>query len=156
MVVRFESLQSGNLSSRVFDPEIRFNNNTSQAISFSALNTLANFGLQIDKTVNGVTTQHYYGNNAFQLAYMVFIQDYLPKMKVIDFVTGLFKMFNLVAYTKKGSSTIYIQTFDDYMTLGTSRDITKYIDINESTIDRPVPYNQINFKYSSPCYSKQA
>tara|TARA_X000001382_G_scaffold30899_1_gene19868 strand:- start:2106 stop:4202 length:2097 start_codon:yes stop_codon:yes gene_type:complete len=150
MVVRFESLQSGNLSSRVFDPEIRFNNNTSQAISFSALNTLANFGLQIDKTVNGVITQHYYGNNAFQLAYMVFIQDYLPKMKVIDFVTGLFKMFNLVAYTKKGSSTIYIQTFDDYMTLGTSRDITKYIDINESTIDRPVPYNQINFKYSSP------
>jgi hypothetical protein len=150
MVVRFESLQSGNLSSRIFDPEIRFNNNTSQAISFSALNTLANFGLQIDKTVNGVTTQHFYGNNAFQLAYMIFIQDYLPKMKVIDFLTGIFKMFNLVAYTKRGSSTIYVQTFSDYMTLGTSRDITRYVNIAESTIDRPVPYNQVNFKYSSP------
>jgi hypothetical protein len=150
MVVRFESLQSGNLSSRVFDPEIRFNNNTSQAISFSALNTLANFGLQIDKTVNGVTNQHFYGNSAFQLAYMIFIQDYIPKMKVIDFITGIFKMFNLVAYTKRGSSTIYVQTFDDFMTIGETRDITKYIDVSQSTIDRPVPYNQVNFKYSSP------
>jgi hypothetical protein len=150
MVVRFQGLTSGNLSARVFDPEIRFNNNTSQAISFTALNTLANFGLQIDKTVNGVTTQHYYGNNAFQLAYMIFIQDYLPKMKVLDFLTGLFKMFNLVAYTRKGSSQIYVQTFDDYMTLGVSRDITRYVDITQSTIDRPVPYNQINFKYSDP------
>ena len=59
-------------------------------------------------------------------------------------------MFNLVAYSKRGTSTIFIQTFDDFMTIGTSRDITEYIDINQSTIDRPVPYNQINFKYSPP------
>jgi len=151
MTVAFTNLTSGNLSSRVFDPEIRFNNNTSQAITFSAQSSYPSaFGLQIDKTVNGTSTQHFYGNSSFQLAYMVFIQDYLPKMKVLDFLTGLFKMFNLVAYSKKGSSQIYVQTFDDFMTLGTSRDITKYIDINQSTIDRPVPYNQINFKYSSP------
>jgi hypothetical protein len=36
------------------------------------------------------------------------------------------------------------------MTLGVSRDITRYVDITQSTIDRPVPYNQINFKYSDP------
>tara|TARA_R100000750_G_scaffold202_2_gene482 strand:+ start:3254 stop:5353 length:2100 start_codon:yes stop_codon:yes gene_type:complete len=150
MTVSFIGLTSGNLSSRVFDPEIRFNNNTNQAISFSAQTTLLNFGLEIDKTVNGVTTQHFYANNSFQLAYMIFIQDYLPKIKVIDFLTGLFKMFNLVAYSKRGTSTIFVQTFDDFMTIGTSRDITEYIDINESTIDRPVPYNQINFKYSPP------
>lgn len=150
MTVAFTGLTSGNLSSRVFDPEIRFNNNTSQLISFSAQTTLLNFGLEIDKTVNGVTTQHFYANNAFQFDYMIFIQDYLPKMKVIDFLTGLFKMFNLVAYSKRGTSTIFVQTFDDFMTIGTSRDITEYIDINESTIDRPVPYNQINFKYSPP------
>ena len=71
-------------------------------------------------------------------------------MKILDFLTGLFKMFNLVAYTKRGSSQIYVQTFDDFMTLGTSRDITKYVDITQSTIDRPVPYNRVNFKYSNP------
>ncbi len=151
MSVPFTALTSGNLSSRIFDPEIRFNNNTSQALTFSAQSSFPSaFGLQIDKTVNGVTTQHFYGNSSFQLAYMVFIQDYLPKMKVIDFLTGLFKMFNLVAYSKRGTSTIFVQTFDDFMTIGTSRDITEYIDIDQSTIDRPVPYNQINFKYSPP------
>tara|TARA_R100001086_G_scaffold202649_1_gene118782 strand:- start:889 stop:2988 length:2100 start_codon:yes stop_codon:yes gene_type:complete len=151
MTVAFTGLTSGNLSTRIFDPEIRFNNNTSQALTFSAQSSFPSaFGLQIDKTVNGVTTNHFYGNSSFQLAYMVFIQDYLPKMKVLDFLTGLFKMFNLVAYSKRGTSTIFVQTFDDFMTIGTSRDITEYIDINQSTIDRPVPYNQINFKYSSP------
>ncbi len=151
MTVAFTGLTSGNLSTRIFNPEIRFNNNTSQALTFSAQSSFPSaFGLQIDKTVNGVTTNHFYGNSSFQLAYMVFIQDYLPKMKVLDFLTGLFKMFNLVAYSKRGTSTIFVQTFDDFMTLGTARDITEYIDINQSTIDRPVPYNQINFKYSSP------
>ena len=151
MTVPFIGITSGNLSSRIFDPEIRFNNNTSQALTFSAQSSFPSaFGLQIDKTVNGVTTNHFYGNSSFQLAYMIFIQDYLPKMKVIDFLTGLFKMFNLVAYSKRGTSTIFVQTFDDFMTIGTSRDITEYIDINQSTIDRPVPYNQINFKYSPP------
>ena len=151
MSVPFTGLTSGNLSSRIFDPEIRFNNNTSQALTFSAQSSFPSaFGLQIDKTVNGVTTNHFYGNTSFQLAYMVFIQDYLPKIKVIDFLTGLFKMFNLVAYSKRGTSTIFVQTFDDFMTIGTSRDITEYIEINQSTIDRPVPYNQINFKYSAP------
>ena len=150
MVVRFQNLTSGTLSTRVFDPEIRFNNNTSQAITFSALTTLADFGLQIDKTVNGVTTQHFYGNNAFSLSYNIFIQDYLPNIKVIDFLSGLFKMFNLVAYSKLGDSTIYVETFDDYMTKGVSRDITKYVDISKSTIERPVPFNIVNFKYSPP------
>ena len=128
MTVPFIGITSGNLSSRIFDPEIRFNNNTSQALTFSAQSSFPSaFGLQIDKTVNGVTTNHFYGNSSFQLAYMIFIQDYLPKMKVIDFLTGLFKMFNLVAYSKRGTSTIFVQTFDDFMTIGTSRDITEYI-----------------------------
>ena len=36
------------------------------------------------------------------------------------------------------------------MTIGVSRDITEYVDISQSTIDRPVPYNRVNFKYSDP------
>ena len=71
-------------------------------------------------------------------------------MKIIDFLTGLFKMFNLVAYTKLTSDTIYVETFDNFMSAGTTRDITKYIDINESTIDRSIPYSRVNFRYSEP------
>ncbi len=132
-------LTSGNLSQRTYDIQIRLNAETN--ITFSSVTMLIN--------KNSATAHNYTASN-FTLGSNIFIQDYIPKMKVIDFLTGLFKMFNLVAYTKKGSSTIFVQTFDDFMTLGTTRDITQYIDISQSTIDRPVPYNQVNFRYSSP------
>ena len=141
ITVPLMNLTSGNLDQRTYDIEFRIN--CQVAVSFAALTT----GMTITK--NGATL-HNYSYSAFSLSDFLFIQDYLPKMKVLDFLTGLFKMFNLVAYTKKGSSQIYIQTFDDYMTLGVSRDITKYVDISQSAIDRPVPYNRVNFKYSDP------
>ena len=132
-------LTSGNLNQRTYDIQIRLNSETN--ITFSAVSMLIN---------KNATTAHNYTASNFTLGSNIFIQDYIPKMKVIDFLTGLFKMFNLVAYTKRGNSTIFVQTFDDFMTLGTTRDITQHIDISQSTIDRPVPYNQVNFKYSSP------
>ena len=132
-------LTSGNLSQRTYDIQIRLNAETN--ITFTSVTMLIN--------KNSATAHNYTASN-FTLGSNIFIQDYIPKMKVIDFLTGLFKMFNLVAYTKRGSSTIFVQTFDDFMTLGTTRDITQYIDISQSTIDRPVPYNQVNFRYSSP------
>ena len=132
-------LTSGNLSQRTYDIQIRLNAETN--ITFTSVTMLIN--------KNSATAHNYTASN-YTLGSNIFIQDYIPKMKVIDFLTGLFKMFNLVAYTKRGSSTIFVQTFDDFMTLGTTRDITQYIDISQSTIDRPVPYNQVNFRYSSP------
>ena len=132
-------LTSGDLTQRTYDIQIRLN--AESAITFSSVSMLIN---------KNATTSHNYTASNFTLGSNIFIQDYIPKMKVIDFLTGLFKMFNLVAYSKEGTSTIFVQTFDDFMTLGTSRDITEYIDITQSTIDRPVPYNQINFKYSPP------
>ena len=141
ITVHANGLTSGNLEQRTYDIEFRIN--CQSTVSFGALAT----GMTITKNA---ATLHNYSNSAFSLGANIFIQDYLPKMKVLDFLTGLFKMFNLVAYTKKDSSQIYIQTFDDYMTLGVSRDITKYVDITQSTIDRPVPYNRVNFKYSDP------
>ena len=133
------NLTSGNLNQRTYNLEIRLNSESS--ITFTSVTMLIN---------KNATTAHNYTASDFNLGANIYIQDYIPKMKVLDFLTGLFKMFNLVAYTKKDSSTIYIQTFDDYMTLGTTRDITEYVDVTQSTIDRPVPYNQVNFKYSDP------
>ena len=140
--ITITALTSGTLSSRTYDLEFRINCDVN--VTFAASGTDA---LNIAK--NGASIS-YYSSAAFSLGSNIFIQDYLPKMKVIDFLTGLFKMFNLVAYTKLYDSTIYIETFDDYMTKGVSRDITSYVDINASTIDRPVPFNQVNFKYSDP------
>jgi hypothetical protein len=133
------NLTSGNLDSRTYDIEFRINCQTQQ--------TFSSVTMRITK--NSSTIHDYTATNKV-LNDNIFIQDYLPKMKVIDFLTGLFKMFNLVAYKRLGDSTIYVETFDDFMTEGVTRDITKYIDVSQSTIDRPIPYNQVNFKYSEP------
>tara|TARA_R100001443_G_scaffold12761_3_gene22507 strand:+ start:4310 stop:6472 length:2163 start_codon:yes stop_codon:yes gene_type:complete len=133
------NLTSGNLSSRTYDIEFRINCQTQE--TFSSVTMLI--------TKNESTAHNYTATNKV-LNDNIFIQDYLPKMKVIDFLSGLFKMFNLVAYKRLGDSTIYVETFDDFMFEGVTRDITKYIDVSQSTIDRPVPYNQVNFNYSKP------
>ena len=132
-------LTSGNLDSRTYDIEFRINCQTQETFT----------GVTMRITKNSSTIHDYTATDKV-LNDNIFIQDYLPKMKVIDFLTGLFKMFNLVAYNRLGSSTIFVETFDDFMTEGLTRDITKYIDVSQSTIDRPIPYNQVNFKYSDP------
>jgi len=141
LTIPLMNLTSGTLSTRTYDIEFRINCQVS--VNFGALAT----GMTITKNSS---TIHNYSNSAFSLGSNIFIQDYIPKMKVIDFLSGLFKMFNLVVYSKLGDSTIYVETFDDYMTKGVSRDITKYVDISKSTIDRPVPFNIVNFNYSPP------
>tara|TARA_Y100001938_G_scaffold123929_1_gene173607 strand:+ start:3100 stop:5286 length:2187 start_codon:yes stop_codon:yes gene_type:complete len=146
--ITLTNLTSGTLDQRIYDIQFLIEDQNVQV--FSALTVCGSEAMRIIKTVNGVATNHDYSNAGFTLGYSIFIQDYLPKMKIIDFLTGLFKMFNLVAYTKLDSSTIYVETFDNFMSAGTTRDITKYIDINDSTIDRSIPYSRIDFKYSDP------
>ena len=74
------------------------------------------------------------------------ITQQTPDIKIIDFLTGLFKMFNLVAYTKEDGS-IYVNTLDAFYATSTTYDITKYIDVNTSAVDVALPYRQMNFTY---------
>ena len=74
------------------------------------------------------------------------ISQQTPDIKIIDFLTGLFKMFNLVAYTKE-DGTIYVDTLDNFYATSTTYDITKYIDVNTSSVDVALPYREINFTY---------
>ena len=74
------------------------------------------------------------------------ITQQIPDIKIIDFLTGLFKMFNLVAYTKE-DGTIYVDTLDNFYATSNTYDITKYIDVNTSAVDVALPYRKINFTY---------
>ena len=74
------------------------------------------------------------------------ITQQTPDIKIIDFLTGLFKMFNLVAYTKEDGS-IYVDTLDEFYATSNTYDITKYIDVNTSSVDVALPYRKINFTY---------
>jgi len=74
------------------------------------------------------------------------ITQQIPDIKIIDFLTGLFKLFNLVAYTRQ-DGTIYVNTLDAFYATSTTYDITKYIDVNTSAVDVALPYRKINFTY---------
>ena len=73
----------------------------------------------------------------------------IPEMKTIDFISGLFKMFNLTAYVDKVTKNIVVKTLDSYYAAGVSHEITKYVDVSKSTIDVALPYREINFQYES-------
>lgn len=75
------------------------------------------------------------------------ITEQLPKIKILDFLTGIFKMFNLTAFIQDDKKII-IQTLDDFYSSNTTyRDITEFVDVESSTVDSVLPYKQINFSY---------
>ena len=79
------------------------------------------------------------------------IKENMPEMKVIDFLSSLFKMFNLVAYVDYeigAVQVIQVETLDDYYARGREQDITKYVDIKKSKVDSAIPFKEIYFKYA--------
>ena len=75
------------------------------------------------------------------------ITTIIPDMKVIDFITGLFKMFNLTAYQNE-SGTIIVQPLDEFYAASTQVwDITKHLDKTETTVDSILPFKDVVFKY---------
>jgi len=73
------------------------------------------------------------------------IRQQIPEMKVIDFVSGLFKMFNLVAYIDNG--LIVCKTLDSYYSAGNTYDISKYVEVDSSEVNVALPYREVVYKY---------
>ena len=72
-------------------------------------------------------------------------QEQIPDMKIIDFLSALFKMFNLTAYEVGGK--IKVQTLDNFYLGGTIQDITSFVDTSESSVNVALPYKEIKFQY---------
>ena len=78
------------------------------------------------------------------------ITQQIPDIKVIDFLSGLFKMFNLTAYIERNETQITVKTLDEFYanpTASSPYDITKYIDVNKSQVNIALPYRKINFRH---------
>ena len=71
----------------------------------------------------------------------------MPNMKILDFLTGIFKMFNLVAYVQDDGK-IRVIPLDQYYEEGTDREVTKYIDTSKKSVDVSLPFREINFDYA--------
>jgi hypothetical protein len=73
------------------------------------------------------------------------IANNLPEIKIIDFLSSLFKMFNLVAYVDDNNK-IQVTPLDSFYTEN-EVDITKYVDVDKSQVNVALPYKEIFFKY---------
>ena len=73
----------------------------------------------------------------------------LPTMKILDFLSSLFKMFNIVAEV---DDALNIKTthFDHFMSNGVSRDISEYVDTSKYTVNRPNVFSSMRFKFAEP------
>ena len=99
----------------------------------------------------GTNGQMIYSNaSAFQTtAFIDFnINEQMPKMAIIDFLTGLFKMFNLTAYVDN-LGVIVVRTLDSYYAAGSAEpiNIDRYLDTKTSTVNVALPFKNIDFQY---------
>ncbi len=71
----------------------------------------------------------------------------IPEIKILDFLKGLFKMFNLTAFLND-SNEIVVKTLDDfYGDSTTTHDISQYVKSDENTVSEALPFTDINFSY---------
>jgi len=71
----------------------------------------------------------------------------IPEMKILDFLKGLFKQFNLTAFLND-SDEIVVKTLDDfYGDSTTTHDISQYVKTDDNTVSEALPFTDINFTY---------
>lgn len=84
------------------------------------------------------------------------LENHFPDMKVVDFLSGLFKMFNLTAYVKEPLASIpviEVQTLDDYYADAVNNqskgtiDIVDFVDIESHEIEVARPFSSVSFEY---------
>jgi len=82
------------------------------------------------------------------------ILEQIPKMKIIDFLTGIFQMFNLTAYVE--NDIIVEQPLDEFYDKAPTNSTTnqvipvnidQYLDTTKSSVDIALPFSKVNFTY---------
>jgi hypothetical protein len=81
------------------------------------------------------------------------ITQQIPKMKIIDFLTAIFKMFNLTAFIND-AGTIVVKTLDSFYNTGKgvlsgteAWVLDEYIDTSSSQVNVALPFKEIGFQY---------
>ena len=75
------------------------------------------------------------------------INQQIPDIKIIDFVIGIFRMFNLVAYVERNKTEVIVKTLDDFYNSGGEYDITEFLDVNKSAVNVALPFKEITFEH---------
>lgn len=94
---------------------------------------------------DGAIVDYNTGSFTLNSSFTFNINRQMPDMKIIDFLTGLFKTFNLTAFVENG--VIIVKPLNDFYANPTTYDITEFIDVNSSKVDVALPYKEIDFKF---------
>lgn len=79
---------------------------------------------------------------------IVSISQNMPKMKVIDFLTTIFKMHNLTAnvnYDNALNEVIDVESLPDFYNEFNAYDISNFVDVEKTSIERFFPYKNLDF-----------
>ena len=140
------------LTTRIIDvsPYVQANSEYTVVLTYTtAINfTDIEWFLQFDEPLEPSLTDTY-STGAFSLIteFEFIITEQIPDIKVIDFLTGLFKMFNLTAYIEKNTNTIKVLTLNEFYSSFNSYDISKYIVSDSSSVNVSLPYREVSFSY---------
>ena len=77
------------------------------------------------------------------------IKNNLPKIKIIDFLKGLFSMFKLVVISDDNEN-LYIDTIDNYYATGKVWNVTRYVKTDTLEVSRGNLLNEIKFTHKEP------
>jgi len=80
---------------------------------------------------------------------LIVITEQMPKLKIKDFLNGLFRQFNLTAYVDFNNE-IVVKTLDNYYAGGDTQDITQFVKTDEHTVCDVIPFSEVDFEYSEP------
>ena len=73
----------------------------------------------------------------------------MPKLKILDFLKGLFNMFKLVV-VPQDNGDYFVDTINSYYADGSLYDITKYVDFESYDVNRGEILNEIELKFKEP------
>jgi hypothetical protein len=145
---------ASNITDSIQNVAIPVSNNSSYSIQISSNQTIVfdkaiwNYSYYDSDSDEFLNENYTSGIFPIVVSFNFNITQQIPKMKVLDFLTSLFKMFNLVAYVE--GSEMVVKTLDDFYDNPSSDspyDITKYVDVNSSQVNSALPFREVVYTY---------
>lgn len=75
-------------------------------------------------------------------------KEYVPKMTINEFLSSIFKMFNIVAVVQD-NLTINTYHYDAFMASGSVKDVGEYIDVSNAEVMPPNFFSSIQFSHKN-------
>ena len=121
------------------------------SVTLTYASALSFTSIEYEITYNLTSTESYdTGSFSAPADFEFVITEQIPEIKVIDFLTGLFKMFNLTTFVEE-DGTIYVDDLDSFYankkSISTAYDISEFVDVKSSQVNVALPYREVSFSY---------